>query len=187
MKKEDIETRLIELGVDNYTINEDGTVDVNTTVDISFKNLKEIPVQFGKVRGDFNCSNNQLDSLKGSPKLVGVSFFCHSNHLGSLEGGPESVGKAFVCRQNRMTSLNGAPQSIDGTFDCSANKLTSLEGAPECVNGSFDCSNNQLTSLNGIPRYVKFVLYCTANKMPKHVVSDYKRQSSFLIIGDEAE
>ena len=83
MNKKNIETKLKKLGVENYSIADDGVVDVNGTVDISFKKLKEIPVQFGLVKGDFNCSNNKLESLKGSPQTVGVSFFCHENRLTS--------------------------------------------------------------------------------------------------------
>lgn len=74
MDKKDIEAKLKELDIDNYTISETGIVDVKGTVDISFKDLKKIPIRFGIVRGDFNCSNNQPDSLTGSPQMVGVSL-----------------------------------------------------------------------------------------------------------------
>jgi hypothetical protein len=185
--KKDIVAKLNELGVENYTICDDGSVDVDGTVDISFKNLKKIPVQFGIIKGDFNCSNNKLDSLKGSPHSVGVSFFCHKNRLTSLEGAPQSVGKAFVCSNNTLRSLEGAPLSVDGSFNCSENNLVSLKGGPESVNGIFDCSNNRLNTLEGIPKYVKRVLYCSRNRIPSNVIMKYKRMSSFLIISDEDE
>ena len=101
MNREDIEEQLKELGIDdNYSILDDGSVDVYGTVDISFKDLTEIPIRFRSVKGDFNCSNNQLKSLAGSPISVEVSFFCHGNQLLSLEGGPQTVGKAFICSNN---------------------------------------------------------------------------------------
>lgn len=185
MNKKEIERKLDELGVEHYSIVEDGTVDVNGTVDLSFKNLTKIPVQFGVVKGDFNCSNNKLLSLDGSPKSVGVSFFCHNNHLTSLAGAPRFVGKAFICRNNRLSSLTGAPESINGNFDCAENELVSLAGAPRAINGSFDCSNNHLTTLDGIPLYVEMVLYCGGNPIPKDVMIEFKGMSAFLIISNE--
>ena len=64
--KEQIKQWLDEMGVINYVINKDLTVDVKGDVNLSYKNLKELPVQFGKVKGNFFCSNNQLKSLKGA-------------------------------------------------------------------------------------------------------------------------
>jgi hypothetical protein len=184
MDKKEIERKLKELGIENYSISDDGTVDVNGTVDISFKNLTGIPVRFGIVRGDFNCSNNKLESLSGSPEKVGVSFFCHRNRLISLDSAPRVVGKAFICRSNKLTSLKGAPESINGNFDCADNELVSLTGAPRAVNGSFDCSNNKLTTLKGIPQYVQMVLYCSGNPIPGDILRQYENTSSFLIISE---
>jgi hypothetical protein len=185
VNRKDIEAILRDLGVENFTINRDETVDVNGTVDISFRDLKEIPVQFGKVMGDFNCSNNGLSTLLGCPDVVGVSFFCHKNCLTSLEGAPYSVGKAFICSSNMLETLRGAPPSVNGSFSCSENRLKSLEGAPETVMGNFDCTNNLLTTLEGIPKYVKNVLYCSGNNLPNDLALHFKRISSFLIINDD--
>ena len=69
------------MDIENYTISENGLVDVKGSVDISFKNLKEIPVQFGIVKGDFNCSNNQLTDLKGIPGSVRGVLYCTGNHI----------------------------------------------------------------------------------------------------------
>ena len=81
MDKKDIEAKLNELDIENYIISEDGIVDVKSSVDISFKNLKEIPVQFGIVKGDFNCSNNQLVDLKGIPISIRGVLYCTGNHI----------------------------------------------------------------------------------------------------------
>ena len=64
--KEQIKQWLDENEVKNYTINKDLKVDIEGSVDLSYKNLKELPVQFGKVGGYFSCSDNQLKSLKGA-------------------------------------------------------------------------------------------------------------------------
>ena len=47
-------------GIKNYTINDDGSIDVNGDVYLSFKDLTELPLTFNKVTGYFNCYNNYL-------------------------------------------------------------------------------------------------------------------------------
>ena len=98
--KEQIKQWLDEMGVENYTINKNLTIDVKGSVDLSCKNLKEIPVQFNKVGESFSCSYNKLKSLKGAPKYVGWSFYCGFNLLKSLKGAPEYVGRSLSCYHN---------------------------------------------------------------------------------------
>jgi hypothetical protein len=152
-----------EYGIINYIIN-DGLVDVDGDVDITNKSLTELPLRFGKITGDFNCSYNKLTSLEGAPKSV-ASFLCHGNQLVSLEGAPKSVGGNFYCSNNQLISLEGAPKSVGGNFDCYKNQLISLEGAPKSVGGNFYCISNQLTSLEGAPESVCGDFYCRSNNL----------------------
>ena len=156
---------LEEMNIKNYKINPDGTVDVNGDVDISQKQLTEIPIQFGKISGNFYCYNNNLTTLKGAPIYVGGDFTCSYNKLTSLKGAPEYVGGHFYCYNNNLTSLDGAPKYIEGDFYCNKNKLTSLEGAPKKVGGIFSCSGNNLTSLEGAPTYVGKHFNCSRNEL----------------------
>ena len=158
---------LDEYGVENYTINDDFTIDVNGYVNLVGKDLTEFPeyIQFGVVRGDFNCSGNSLVSLRGCPREVRLgSFLCNDNQLTSLEGVPKKVDKIFDCSNNELTSLKGVPENVGGSFYCTLNKLTSLEGAPKKVGGHFGCSHNKLTSLRGAPRKTR-VFDCSHNKL----------------------
>ena len=133
-------------------------------VDIRNKNLKKITdiLDFSKIEvtGNFVCSDNQLTTLEGAPRKVGMGFFCDHNQLTSLEGAPQEIGffttnsrgGTFNCSNNKLTSLKGAPQKkVGGGFYCDNNQLTSLAGAPREVGGHFECQNNQLTSLAGAP------------------------------------
>jgi len=115
------------------------------------------------VGGGFDCSGNQLTSLAGAPRIVGGGFFCNYNQLTSLAGAPSKVGGGFYCRDNQLTSLAGAPTTVGGGFFCQNNKLTSLDGAPRTVGHFFNCSNNPLTSLNGIPQRIKGEFAITVN------------------------
>ena len=83
--KEEIKDWLDKYSVKNYTINNDLTVDVRDHINLSNKELKEIPLKFGTVSGNFNCSHNKLKNLEFSPKEVGGSFDCSYNKLTSLK------------------------------------------------------------------------------------------------------
>jgi hypothetical protein len=110
--------------ITNYTINDDGSIDVDGDVNLSYKGLTELPLTFNKVSGYFSCSNNRLTSLKGSPKWVGSDFYCYNNDLTSLKGSPKWVGSDFYCYNNDLTSLEFCPDYVGGNFYCVKNNLT---------------------------------------------------------------
>ena len=98
------------------------------------------------VSGNFYCYGQGLDSFKGVRfGTVSGHFDCSDNRLTSLEGSPQSVGGYFHCQKNSLTSLEGAPQSVDWSFNCGNNSLTSLEGAPKSVEGHLSCSDNPIS------------------------------------------
>ena len=99
-------THLERFNIENYTINDDLTVDVAGNVIMDGSNLKSMPVIFGKVGGDFNCSSNQLTSLEGAPREIGGDFNCVDNELTSLKGSPREVGGDFWCLGNRLSSFD---------------------------------------------------------------------------------
>jgi hypothetical protein len=146
---EDIDSICRKYRITNYTINQDGSVDVDGDVYLSYKKLTRLPLKFGKVGGGFFCYNNKLTTLEGCPKTVGGSFWCYNNQLTTLEGGPtEVVGGSFYCYNNQLTTLEGGPTKVGGDFSCSNNQLTTLEVCPKTVGCDFSCYNNQLTIIN---------------------------------------
>jgi hypothetical protein len=169
----DLFHNIIRYGIsNNYTINPDGSIDVDNNVSLSGRvrmesiigdKLTKLPIKFNKVTGSFYCSNNQLTSLEDSPKEVGGDFYCQDNQLTSLEGSPKSVDGDFICRDNQLTSLQGAPKKVGGDFYCSRNELTSLEGFPESVGGNFHCQDNQITDFRGVPEFFEGLFYCEEN------------------------
>jgi hypothetical protein len=163
-KEEDIESICREYSIENWTLNEDGSIDVDGDVNLFLiKALNKLPLKFRNVSGYFNCSNNNLTSLEGSSKSIGGGFFCYNNNLISLEGSPEWVGSYFLCNNNNLTSLEGSPEFVGGYFDCSYNNLTSLEGSPKYVGGNFNCSYNNIISLEGAPELIKGYFDCKNN------------------------
>jgi hypothetical protein len=130
--------------ITNYIINSDGSIDVDGDVSLAYRSLTKLPLIFNNVYGHFDCYDNDLITLEGSPKYLTGSFDCSNNQLTTLEGSPKSIkaGFSFDCSNNKLTTLEGATKSIRNIFDCSNNQLTTLDGLPEHKNGSFYCSGN---------------------------------------------
>lgn len=158
-----IEEWLKEFSINNYIITEDLEVTVFGNVNLNGKlNLKKLPVNFKTVDGYFDISNNNLESLEGSPESVLKDFNCSFNKLESLFGAPYKVGD-FDCSGNNLSSLSYCPKEVNGFFDCSDNKILSIKGAPRTVKGHFKCSNNKIGSLKGGAKYVETYFDCSNN------------------------
>jgi hypothetical protein len=149
--------------IKNYTINDDGTIDVDGYVDLIDEELFKLPLTFNKVTGYFDCSWNRLTSLKGCPKWVGTDFYCHDNKLTSLEYDPEYVGGSYKCSFNKLTTLEGCPEYIPGSFFCGHNELTSFEYSPKQIDGNYMCLGNNIYSLDGITEKIGKSFYCSGN------------------------
>ena len=97
---ENIKAWCEEMGIEKYTINSKGEIDVDGFVDLDGRDFKELPYKFGIVTGWFSLAyNKKLISLKNCPDYVNNSFdvdFC--SKLDSLEGCPKEVGNEFYCR-----------------------------------------------------------------------------------------
>jgi hypothetical protein len=145
--------------IKNYTINSDNSVDVDGDVWLYNKGLKSIPLNFNIVNGYFNCSINQLTSLKGCPVRVGDYFYCYSNKLTSLKYSPQYMENGyFSCRMNKIESLQYCTELIRGNFYCYNNKLTSLKYHPT-VYGGFSCWNNQINTFENFYYYKEDVYF----------------------------
>ena len=101
--------------IKNYTINDDGSIDVMGDVNLWNKGLTELPLTFNKVSGYFDCAGNNLTTLKGSPRWVGGGFYCDNNQLTSLEFSPEYIDRNFWCQYNNLTD-NYCNTEILGDF-----------------------------------------------------------------------
>ncbi len=85
MSEEEIHKICDKLNIDNYTINPDGSIDVNDDVVILIF-INELPIKFNKVSGNFYCSYNNLSTLKNFPNEVCGETFLYGNPLKSLDG-----------------------------------------------------------------------------------------------------
>ena len=171
--------------ITHYLINQDGSIDVSESVDLSIRQLRSIPLKFNKVIGEFICAHNYLTTLKGSPRWVRDDCSFMNNNLSTLKGITPVIGGSLMVGGNRLkkinylpdfkgslhigsnylTSLSGLPNEIHGSFTCRINSLTSLEGCPQIIDGSLDCEFNNLTTLEFGPQTVKEDYFCRYNKL----------------------
>jgi len=95
---------LDKMGIENYKINDDYSIDVNNGIELGgkLKEEQELPdyIQFGYVKGAFDISNNSLITLKGCPKIVKYGFYCYNNLLTNLQYSPIEVGGVYQCYNN---------------------------------------------------------------------------------------
>lgn len=184
--EDDIVAWLLEHKIRNFELIEDPyygfKVNTKGKIKLFRKQLEHIPVKFGMCEGEFDCSGNQLKSLKFAPDVAIHDFYCQGNQISSLEGCPEIVGGHFSCESNQLTSLKWSPRQIGGSFGCAWNKLTSLQYCPLTIYGSFDVSFNEIETLFWIPQLVDGTIYFDENKplSLSHVKSFEKLKSEHL-------
>lgn len=142
----DIETWLKAYRINNYIIQDDLTVDIDGDIswrvgtqnrDMSHTEFKfyelfacegVAPFKFGHIEGNFDCTWNVTESLKGSPDSVKGDFNCSHNRLESLRHSPQTVGGRFKCGYNWLESLTHGPRTVGDLFDCSYNPVKSIYG-----------------------------------------------------------
>jgi len=112
--------------IGKITIRVDSVVDVDGTVKLTDKSIDHLPVKFGKVHGNFNCSYSNITILDGSP---------------------ESVSGNFSCRNTKITSLRGSPQSVGGYVNFCSTQISSFEGSTKSLNGEFYFKSTPLEQL----------------------------------------
>jgi len=118
---------------ENYTINTDGSIDVDEDVNLDYLRLTKLPLKFNKINGYFDCCNNELISLEGSPVEVNGYFDCSYNNR-------------YVCgySYNNLTSFEYAPRIIRGDFICNDNNIKTFEYFPSFIKDDFICNNNPI-------------------------------------------
>lgn len=118
----------IQYHIENYSINSDGSIDVDGNIKMHEMELSELPLKFNKVSGNFNCSGNKLTSLVGSPKHVGGNFYCSDNPLPSLVGCPASIMGSCYVTGTAIQNLVGCPLYVGGIFSFDVSMHSTFSG-----------------------------------------------------------
>ena len=161
-----IEEELKKLGVKQYTIREDGRVDVDGDVHLEFgfseRELGQLPIKFGRVTGSFTISSTK-DRRKYDPdwylpskQIWNLTSRCanldiSSVNLLTLKGFPEYVGVDLDISGVNCESLVGCTPEVGRHFI--AMKLKSCEnllGGPRKVGGNYDVSHSSIKETRGL-------------------------------------
>lgn len=137
--------RIQEAMYDHFEIHGDYEVDsqtgiVNVQGSVEMKGETHnhmLPVKFGHVTRNFDCSYMDLISLKGAP---------------------DHVGGNFRCGRNRLTSLQHAPQHVSGVFNCTSNLLTSFVHITPNLTNKIYAEQNPFTDLTHVPIHAEMVV-----------------------------
>ena len=109
-------------GIYGYTINSDGSIDVDGNVKLTDKGLGRIPIKFNKVDGYFECSYNKLTDLENFPNEISGSVYLTGNNLKNLKGFGK-VGGLIYLDDNPLESLEGYNGDINKVFCLNKKKL----------------------------------------------------------------
>lgn len=140
----------LKYGISHYSINQDGSIDVDGNVNLRSSALTILPLRFGRVMGHFNVQNNFLSTLEGSPVAVGGSFNCFGNQLANFIGSPNWIGGDFYAYSNKLVSLVGSPNQVVGNYYVSGNEnLENLSGCTHKIGGNLSFDDILLSTYSG--------------------------------------
>ena len=146
----------------DYKVNPDMSVDVwgdviksethRLSSEMTDFSLKEFPIKFNVVNGDFNFAKTKLRSLRLGPKRVTGDFECSYNYLKTLEGSPEYVGGNYSVRsighlysdEFCIRTLEGCPKHVGGYIDFSGYGVYTFEFFPDFLGGDIICKDNPI-------------------------------------------
>ena len=108
LNKEELDEFLKNHVDGTWKINSKGEIDVDGDILMNYKKLISISDigKFGKVTGDFVCTNNWLKDLEGCPRYVGGTFNVWGNVVKSLKFLPGYVGGDFNLASNHQSLRN---------------------------------------------------------------------------------
>ena len=102
--------------LDWIDVNDQGVVDIKTSIEISNARFTTLPVKFGHVLGTFDVRHEGLTSLENCPHLVLSGFLASDNPITSLVGGPQRVGGGYNVLHTKLQTLEGLPQDVNSVL-----------------------------------------------------------------------
>lgn len=174
--RESIKTFLentLGLDTDDYTINDDTTVELYTDLSIErgkAAELKRLPVKFSRIDGSIWLTNCRLETLIGLPEEIGGGIFIINSKIKDLNFCPKKIGDVCdvtIQKNKELISLDGCPEVITNDFSLSdCNALTSLVGGPKEVKRNYKVDAcNSLTSIEGIAEVIGNNLVLSENRI----------------------
>jgi hypothetical protein len=135
--------------IKNYKINDDLSVDVNGSVYLANKHLVFIPIQFGHVKGDFDCKFTQLNNTNGFPIKLDKSIDISGTSVVSLYGITQKIPSNFYCSGNsELTSLKHGPIEVGGHYTAYNTPIKNLKDFNCSIDGDFSSTYRKAGSFH---------------------------------------
>ncbi len=115
----------LEWDIEEYKINQDGSIDVNQDVDILYAGVTSLPFKFNTIHGNFSFTSSRIENLENMPNVVNGNFDISDNHLTSLEGCPRIIKGDFDFANNLVESTYVGEYDviISGSINCKSNQF----------------------------------------------------------------
>jgi len=125
---------------------------INVIGNVKLRGLEHIPIKFGVIDGNFNCSFCGLLSFDNAPHTVTGNVDAQANKFINLRNCPKNIGKNLVLNGNRVLSnLQGCPETINGTLDLYGCNISSLQGISKKITKNLMLGKNMITGLSSFP------------------------------------
>lgn len=102
--------------IDEYVINKDGSIDVNTDLFLSNKNISNFKIKFNKIDGSLFISNNFFKNFKNFPNIINGDLYMNNNMFENLNGIPKNIKGKVYAQGNNINTLIGNNINIDKIF-----------------------------------------------------------------------
>lgn len=144
----------LELDKD-YTINDDLSINLKTSVHFSSIALKKaivangniLPFSIASVEGDITLKRMFLKSDQGLPINVTGSMDISYNKIEKFTRS-RTIGMDLAANNNLLFTMENVPK-VGRSIDLSDNKLTHLTGLQEHIHGDLSINNNRLKVVAG--------------------------------------
>lgn len=152
---------LLHHDIQNFTINQDNTVDIKGDLHLIHVRTKKLPIQFGTVSGDIAVDSEMLESTWGLPKTLNGSLYWSGGKAGiDLSFLPEHIGGDAHFNWWEADFTTSSLKSVGGSFVIDHSKINTFEGFPNVVGGIVRVQadgdkNFSIKSFKGLPSVVK--------------------------------
>lgn len=132
-----------------YTV-ENG--EINVVGNVKLRGLAQIPIKFGTVDGDFNCSFCGLTTLSNLPHTITGSLLAAHNKFIDLTGCSKNIGENIIMNSNKfLMNLVGCPANVNGILDFYNCNIANLHGIAKNVEKDLMLGKNKLGNLSYFP------------------------------------
>lgn len=133
-------------GIEKYTKTDDGKYDIHENVKI-IGIWEKLPIPFGTVDGNFDCSRVGLKSMLNMPSVVVGDFAAVSNKFPTIEGMPVTGGKISFNGNKLLKDFRGLPATAESDLDVSNCGVHAHYGLPRLIKGNLSATDNEFRTI----------------------------------------